>query len=40
MHLGGSVRYAEQSDIYLLASGGTKVLEEGDQPQGDLPLES
>ena len=37
-HLGGSARYAEQGDIFRLASEGATVLEEGDAPQGELEV--
>ena len=39
MFLGGEARYAEQSDIYQMATAGEQIIEEGDQPQGELPIE-
>lgn len=39
-HLGGIARYAEQGDVYRLARIGMEPIEEGDTPQGELPLQS
>lgn len=38
IYLGGEARYADQSDIYLMAVAGEKIIEEGDQPQGELEV--